>query len=363
MQDYLSGKLSDAEMHEVEKHMLTCAFCEEAMEGLETREDVSTFETDVSKLKERIEQKVQKSGEEKIIVPLYKKALRIAAMLAVLIVASVLVTNYFKADVKQKEFSEKKKTELPKEKKGSNKEVEKQKEIAIDSTIKPAEKRAPKTEEIPRNNQEITKQEPIKEQPEMEEEISLTNNDKQAKSVEPVVVNEMIVMDEDAFLEEEILSVEAEVAEEDLISVESMEFEEGMVMGLEADDAAIPASKSERSMYNAAGADAKAVQKKTASKKEIIQPHPFDEDTYQQYLIDSLRYPKKAAKAKIKGTVTLQFIVGKNGEISQVKVIKSIGYGCDKEAIRLLKEGPTWTPGSEDGKPVEMETEVKVKFK
>jgi hypothetical protein len=44
-------------------------------------------------------------------------------------------------------------------------------------------------------------------------------------------------------------------------------------------------------------------------------------------------------------------------------VIKSLGYGCDKEAIRLLKEGPVWTPGSEDGQPAEMETEVKVKFK
>jgi hypothetical protein len=44
-------------------------------------------------------------------------------------------------------------------------------------------------------------------------------------------------------------------------------------------------------------------------------------------------------------------------------VIKGLGYGCDEEAIRLLKEGPEWIPGSEDGLPTEKEAELKVKFK
>ena len=173
----------------------------------------------------------------------------------------------------------------------------------------------------------------------------------------------MIVMDEVIVSEEEIVSAETEVAEDDLARVESMEDQEEMVMGMEANEKSMPASTRERSMYTAAGAEA-SVQKKSKSKEEFIKPQPTNGgDTYQQYLKDSLRYPETALEAKIKGFVMLQFIVGSTGEISQIKVIKSLGYGCDEEAIRLLRDGPEWIPGSENGLPTDMEAELKVRFK
>jgi len=355
MQDYLSGNLSDAEMHRIEKHMLGCDFCAEAMEGLETMEDPTTFEQDVLKLKIRIDKKALLTMNEKKPLLLYKRVLRIAAMLAVLIVASVLVTNYFKSSIEQKEFSEKKKTQLPKKKKAAEKGEEKQAELSADSTIKPTKEKSPKGE------QKSTKPEPLKEESNVEEKINLVDNNKQARSIEPVAEEETSVMDEEIFLDEDIVSAEAEVTERDLAEIESMEVEEDMVMGMEADDEAMPASTRERSMYTVAGAEAKSAQKK--SDKAIIKPQPVNETSYQQYLKDSLRYPVAALDAKIKGTVTLQFTVGFNGEISQIKVIKSLGYGCDKEAIRLLKEGPAWIPGTKDGQPSEMEAKIKVKFK
>ena len=356
MQDYLSGKLSDAEMHIIEKHMLDCDFCAEAMEGLEAMGNSTDFKQDVLKLKIAIGKRTLTTPKERKPLLLYKKVLRIAAMLAVLIVASVLVTNYFKSNVEQKEYSERKKTEAPKEKKADQKGEEKQSELISDSTLKPP------VEKSPKGDQEISKPEPVKEESKIEEKINLVDNDKQAKSVEPAVEDEMIVMDEVIVSEEEIVSAETEVVEEDLISAESMEAEEVMVMGMEANEKSMPASTRERSMYTAAGAEA-SVQKKSKSKEEFIKPQPTNGDTYQQYLKDSLRYPETALEAKIKGFVMLQFIVGSTGEISQIKVIKSLGYGCDEEAIRLLRDGPEWIPGSENGLPTDMEAELKVRFK
>ena len=357
MQDYLSGKLSDAEMHIIEKHMLDCDFCAEAMEGLEAMGNSTDFKQDVLKLKIAIGKRTLTTPKERKPLLLYKKVLRIAAMLAVLIVASVLVTNYFKSNVEQKEYSERKKTEAPKEKKADQKGEEKQSELSSDSTLKPP------VEKSPKGDQEISKPVPVKEEPKIEEKINLVDNDKQAKSVEPAVEDEMIVMDEVIVSEEEIVSAETEVAEDDLARVESMEDQEEMVMGMEANEKSMPASAKERSMYTAAGADAGVAQKKSESKKEIIKPQPLDENAYQQYLKDSLRYPEAALEAKIKGFVMLQFMVGPNGEISQIIVIESPGYGCDEEAIRLLMEGPQWIPGSENGIPAKMEAELKVKFK
>ena len=353
MQDYLSGNLSDVEMHKFEKHMLECDFCAEAMEGLEAMVDATTFEQDVLKLKKRIEIRTQVAKKEPVF--LYKRVLRIAAMVALLVVVSVLITNYFKSNLEQKEYSERKKTELPKEKKASEKGIEKQAELSSDSTLKPT------VEKSPKGVQESTKPEIVKEEPEIEEKINLADNNKQAKTIDPVTEDEMVRMDEVVVSEEEIIS--AEVAEEDLASVESLEVEEAMVMGMEADNEAMPASTRERSMYTAAGAEAKSAQKKNVSKTEIIQPQPMDNNAFQQYLKDSLRYPEAALDAKIKGIVTLQFTVGSTGDISQIEVIKGLGYGCDEEAIRLLRDGPEWIPGSEDNQPMEMEAELKVKFK
>lgn len=356
MQDYLSGNLPDVEMHRIEKHMLECDFCAEAMEGLEAIDDFSHFEKDLSDLRTRVEKRAQSPEKETVVVPLYNKALRIAAMLAVLIVASVLVTNYFKSRVEQKEYSERKKIEAPKEKKIEEKGEEKQIELSSDSTLKPAKEKSPK------GAQESAKPESVEEEPVIKNKIDLVDNNKQAKPIEPVAEEE-IVMDEVVVLDHEIITTEADAAEEDLADVESIKVEEEMVMGMETTDVAIPASAKGRSMYTAAGADAKSAQKKNVSKLEIIQPQPMDNNAFQQYLKDSLRYPDEAIEAKIKGTVTLHFIVESNGEISQIEVIKSLGFGCDKEAIRLLKDGPIWIPGSEDNQPTEMEAELKVKFK
>ncbi len=71
-----------------------------------------------------------------------------------------------------------------------------------------------------------------------------------------------------------------------------------------------------------------------------------------RFLGSALRYPVKARENKTQGKVYIGFIVEKNGSLTDFKVIKGIGNGCDEEAIRVLKLSPAWKPGMAEGKPV-----------
>jgi TonB family protein len=61
--------------------------------------------------------------------------------------------------------------------------------------------------------------------------------------------------------------------------------------------------------------------------------------------------------------VRVEFTVKADGQLSDFKIKKGLGYGCDEEAIRLIKEGPAWKPAVYQGKKVERKITVYVPFK
>jgi TonB family protein len=83
---------------------------------------------------------------------------------------------------------------------------------------------------------------------------------------------------------------------------------------------------------------------------------------YDNYLKNSLKYPQEAIENKIKGRVTVQFTVKTDGSLDEFNVLKGLGFGCDEEVIRLVKEGPKWSPTTEDNVAVESEVRVRVRF-
>lgn len=85
-------------------------------------------------------------------------------------------------------------------------------------------------------------------------------------------------------------------------------------------------------------------------------------DAYEKYLSEKLVYPEQALANEVEGTVTIKFTIDLNGQISNFKVLNSLGYGCDDEAIRLIREGPTWAPSKKNDKPVAEEVTVGLKF-
>ena len=80
------------------------------------------------------------------------------------------------------------------------------------------------------------------------------------------------------------------------------------------------------------------------------------------YLGQHLKYPAAAEKANAGGTVFVNFIITKNGEITAVKSLKNVGYGMDEEAIRVVTQMPRWHPGRQNGQAVNIRFNLPIRF-
>jgi protein TonB len=65
----------------------------------------------------------------------------------------------------------------------------------------------------------------------------------------------------------------------------------------------------------------------------------------------------------IDGKVFVEFVINKDGSISDVRAVKGIGAGCDEEAVRVVQGAPSWTPGKQRGKPVKQRMVLPITFK
>jgi protein TonB len=86
-------------------------------------------------------------------------------------------------------------------------------------------------------------------------------------------------------------------------------------------------------------------------------------DELMKFLGRNLRYPKAAQNNEVEGKVYVQFVVNREGKVSQVTVLKGIGYGCDEEAVRVMNLMPAWTPGKQGGKAVSVRYNLPISFK
>jgi TonB family protein len=84
---------------------------------------------------------------------------------------------------------------------------------------------------------------------------------------------------------------------------------------------------------------------------------------YQKYLESNLQYPQQALDQKIEGRVTIQFTVTFDGQLNDFNVIRSLGYGCDEEVIRLIRQGPAWSPSKRNEVARDSKVRVRMRFK
>jgi len=80
------------------------------------------------------------------------------------------------------------------------------------------------------------------------------------------------------------------------------------------------------------------------------------------YLAKNIKYPQMAKESGISGIVYVTFVVGKGGKVGDVRVLRGIGGGCDKEALRVVKSMPDWKAGKQRGKPVSVQYNLPVRF-
>lgn len=81
------------------------------------------------------------------------------------------------------------------------------------------------------------------------------------------------------------------------------------------------------------------------------------------YLSQNIKYPVEAQKAGIQGRVICQFVIGRDGAINNVKVVRSVDLNLDAEAVRVIKAMPSWQPGEQRGKKVNVEYTLPINFR
>lgn len=81
-----------------------------------------------------------------------------------------------------------------------------------------------------------------------------------------------------------------------------------------------------------------------------------------EFLGDNLKYPAAASRAYVSGRVFLSFVVTETGEIADIQVLKGLGFGCDEEAVRVLKTFPKWTPAKQNGQAVNVRYNLPINF-
>ncbi|MBW6460037.1 MAG: TonB family protein [Bacteroidales bacterium] len=95
---------------------------------------------------------------------------------------------------------------------------------------------------------------------------------------------------------------------------------------------------------------------------ESMPVFPGGEANLYKFLAENIKYPQMAKESGIQGRVFVTFVVERDGSVTDVRVLRGIGGGCDEEAIRVVRNMPKWTPGKQRNKAVRVQYNLPVKF-
>lgn len=111
------------------------------------------------------------------------------------------------------------------------------------------------------------------------------------------------------------------------------------------------------------------IEKKAEASKEVFKvveqmpAYPEGQGALLEFLAKNIKYPTVAKENGVEGMVVVQYVIEKDGSISNAKVVKGIGAGCDEEALRVVNAMPNWTPGKQRGQAVAVQFNLPIRFK
>jgi len=98
----------------------------------------------------------------------------------------------------------------------------------------------------------------------------------------------------------------------------------------------------------------------------IVEEQPMPKGgikAFYNYISANLEYPASARRMGIDGRVFIEFVVEKDGSLSNIKVAKGIGAGCNEEAMRVISQAPNWNPGKQRGRAVRVRMVMPIVFR
>lgn len=467
MKAYLQEKLTDKEAHEVEEHLLKCAFCSEALEGLEYSLQKEDTDTSLKELDPLIDERINERKVKKI--PVWAKPYRIAAAIAVLVTATYLILNSDlilneKLTQENQPESEQSLTDTDEQNKQKVEEVEEPEESVDESTetfADTAQDPIPETkdetlaESLTSENDEKDRGAGIESKDETQDELIAMQKEEEAERKSKIQESQIDtaldeVTDEDLtitrviptddkqeFMETDtkdqqvltennrtkkrtITAERAEaIAEPSVTATEEMTntkiirgkvtytqdntplpgvnvilkgTTKGTITDIDGNYQIQVPDENNTLIFSFIGYSSKEVQTGDSEVinidleaditslsevvvtgyatdyvedeiRTVIRPRPDEgRRSLKRYIRENLNYPDEAREKGIEGTVVVDFFVETNGELTDFQIVRGIGSGCDEEAVRLIKEGPPWNPGTINGSTARQKVRVRIKF-
>lgn len=150
-----------------------------------------------------------------------------------------------------------------------------------------------------------------------------------------------------------------------LMKQDVQQIEELVVVGLAADGEGVPSgSNPEKKAIAVVDIPEEAPQEELIfTIVEDMPQFPGGKQELMKFLAKNITYPVSAQKARIEGSVMVQFVVGKDGSVRNPKVVRSVNPELDAEALRLVGIMPKWTPGKQRGKAVPVSYNLPISFR
>lgn len=105
------------------------------------------------------------------------------------------------------------------------------------------------------------------------------------------------------------------------------------------------------------------VQEEVYKVAEQMPEYPGGDDSLLAYVYRNIKYPELAKKNNVEGTVVVSFVVTKEGKVKDARLLRDIGAGCGKEALRVVNTLPVWKPGMQRGEKVNVQFNLPIKFR
>jgi len=330
---YRQGNLSNREMHRLELHLINCELCNEALDGIANIDESALFKNLAS-----IRVKTETKSSVSISISA-KQWMAMAASIALIAVVSVIILLLPKRqDTTMAEGpAAKEEPVLVDDFSSASTDVEdslyalaQQEDSLLALAASPPQYAV----------NEVQAEDVIP-----EEAKGLSMSDLSTDNIEIATVTDTALLAENSleeFTEDEI------VAEEDRDTAARSKKMAAPAAGIEAPVAMEALKEDSKLEENSAYMAAEPVKGRRS---------------YERYLKRNLIYPDAAKESKIEGEIIVVLSINSFGSITNIEVVQSLGYGCDQEAIRLIREGPQWVPGTLNSTAIDDKVMVAVPFK
>ena len=328
---YSQGNLSNREMHRLELHLISCELCNDAIEGVSQISEAALL-----KSLAEVEEKTQVKSSLEISIS-RNQWMAVAASIALIAVVSAVF--YFLPNREETSLAEKSKID--------------ESTVAVDESPTSINYQEDSLTRVTRSEDSLlaiteanTQQYAANEVKAIEEEaIGLDVSDR------PDQIVDLATTDDSSLLANNIIdeiSLEENVEEADQ-GAAARSKKMAAPAAAEAEPTALSGAKTELK-------EAVADDYITATQEKGVKH-------YERYIKRSLNYPEAATENNIEGDVVLELSINSFGSITNVDIKQSLGYGCDQEAIRLVREGPNWVAASRNNNPIDDKVTVTVPFK